>query len=800
MDGGFCDHPRTSDEVSNLKAKIHASLVAPGDDTYVVKANPALKKSECWQRFGHVYMGDELVKLHGTAFVACYVCHTVYSFKSKNGTTTIMAHRCPHERKARVVPVEKPRKIKNPELDALKKDIHGALLYDDASRGYTLQENPNATKSECWKKFGHVFLNGLPLHAFDSGFVACRDCFVVYQYKVRNGTSTMTTHVCGDDVLDRLPKRPATDDPAEPSKRPKPDLDTIAASLRDDGSTFALLPNPAERDTDCWQRFGFVYQHGALFTDAAGVPIVGCYGCKWLAPYKGSHRLLDSHACEAPVEKLTAAFTHAFVVLCQDEALPVELLARDGFRNFLQQLLTLGRSSTQSLDALLPALPAVQAALAAQVEMMRAVLSARLSMLGQEGVRFGLSLMPHASRVVVAVHYIDADFVLHDRVVDLADDWLSAVDKALARYNLSLPCRPHTTLCAPLAATPGVDGHPCPMDVLQAALDAICSELEWYGDTTHTFELLASLQELVAHGPVTKDDRRWELPRQRHATWGAMATAAAFALEHWDARAAWGPARELPKGLKDVLAAFQNLAAVFVQAAEAFAKAGSPTLHTVCYWKHALAQYCATPLLPGEAWAMDDTLSLARMKSLALKQLHCWPLAAMHVRAALLDPGQRRRLTKFGVDADRIALAKDELRTEMLAAAALQPAPVRRRKKPEPALLSMYGDSSDDDGGANSADAVDLELTKYFENPLVEEATPDVNLLLWWKYQQKRWPLLSKVARSTLSLPASPKPAGLSEPGGLATAQLSDALLLQSNRDLTRVADDRRDDVDEHLL
>ncbi|KDO34884.1 hypothetical protein SPRG_18951 [Saprolegnia parasitica CBS 223.65] len=496
MDEGLSDRPRASDEINSLKARLHASLVGATPSPYVVKANLALKKSECWQRFGHVYhrsAPDDLVKLHDTAFVACYVCHTVYSFKSKNGTTTIMAHRCPHERKPR--PIEPPqRKMKNPELDALKKDIHNALVTGDEARGYTLQDNPNGIKSGCWKKFGHVFLNATPLRAFDSSFVACRDCFVVYQYKVRNGTSTMTTHTCDDDALARARASQRRPQVASLGSTKRARIDTldddddkqaISTRLVQAGSPYALLPHPNERKAPIWQRFGFVYRHGELVVDSEhlGRYYVGCYACKALFSYAlgGSTASLSEHTCGQPLELLQDAFVHAFLHSCCESGLDLDLLGRESFQQFLQATIELGRTL-------------VRVKMQSLVEMTRAVLSARLAMVVQDGVTFGLSVRPmrihvtDTTSIVIAVHYIDADFALHDRVLDvqpLQDGGAFAVHKTLASYNLSLSTHPDTTVCAPSCSrTPPLEATAnqlaCPINELDAVLTHLLNADTWY--------------------------------------------------------------------------------------------------------------------------------------------------------------------------------------------------------------------------------------------------------------------------------------------------------------------------------
>ncbi|EQC41386.1 hypothetical protein SDRG_01357 [Saprolegnia diclina VS20] len=804
MEEGLPDRPRASDEINNLKARLHASLVGPTPSPYVVKANLALKKSECWQRFGHVYhrsAPDDLVKLHDTAFVACYVCHTVYSFKSKNGTTTIMAHRCPHERKPR--PIEPPqRKMKNPELDALKKEIHHALVAGDEARGYTLQDNPNGIKSGCWKKFGHVFLNAMPLRAFDSGFVACRDCYVVYQYKVRNGTSTMTTHTCDDDALGRVRASQRRPEVASliSAKRARidaldDDIQAIRASLVQESSAYALLPHPNERKAPCWERFGFVYRHGELVVDTEhlGRYYVGCYACKSLFSYApgGSTALLLEHSCGRPLELLQETFAHAFLYSCCESGLDLDLLGRESFQHLLQATSELGRATTTSIRAVIPDVTLIRAKMQSLVEMARAVLSARLAMVVQDGVTFGLSVRPlrvtvdDTTLMLVAVHYIDADFGLHHRVLDVValQDSALAVHETLASYNLSLSAHPDTMVCAPscsrippLQASAGQLA--CPINVLYAVLTDLLRPESWRDDTTETFPLLRALVDLVTHMPAPGyDARQWTLPLGSRVSWQTMQAAASFTQQQWASRSLWYPSASFSNAALSIVSAVHAIASVFAKAVEALEAHATPMLHTVCYWKHALTTYCAAPAL-----ATDEGLRLK-----VLDRLQAWSISSLHVAAALLDPGQRKRLPKFGIDADTIALAKDDLRTRLLVAAAC-PSVVSASAKPvqstPPSLLSMYGDSSDDDD--NDACSVEDELRKYFESPLLDETTPEPNVLQWWKLQRRRFPILARVARSILCLPTSAQPtvSFASSP----SRDVANLVFLKSNRDLTQAA------------
>ncbi|OQS06760.1 hypothetical protein THRCLA_20293 [Thraustotheca clavata] len=771
MERGFLAHPRPSDGLGSLKAKLQASL-SQGDDEYIVKSNPGFKKAVCWQRFGHIYYREsgELVKLdEDTAFVACYVCRTVYSFKSKNGTTTIMAHRCLHERKTKIQSVEKPRKIKNPELDALKKEIHHALTTRDTLVGYTLEDNSNATKSECWKKFAYVFLNGIQLHAFDSAFVACRECFVVYQYKVRNGTSTMTTHVCGDDN-----KRSISDENSieNSSKRMKVTTSAgqvdaikqaIANSLQQDGKDYTLLPNPNERNAVCWQRFGFFYRDGNLVSDENQEnKYVGCYDCNAIYIYKGDTAQLLAHICSRqPSEKLKDSILTASLSFIQNHNLPLDLLESNGFQRFLQHVFHLGKSWSRPLDALLPDMKNIQTKLKAQTLMIRTVLSARLMMLSNDSVSFGLSVFPMQECIVVTAHFIDSDFELHDRILNTHPTLDGAIDATMALYNISPKILPFTTTFVSWNQS---QFHQCPILVLNGILTTIFNPKLWPKVLLKAYSFLSGDEPTIEF--LSKIECSIASSNKVSLTWPNVASTIGILLAKCNENI---PSEVL---LKDELLEFQRLVELFIEATKAFEQKGVPTIHTACYWKHALSQYCSS----GQTVAPV----MERIKAIALHLLDKWELTQTHILAALLDPGQKRRLHKFGVDTVKIAQAKDELKLRVDALTAQHPMTTKKSKKNThaPSILSMYGDSSEDEAEIQESSDADTEISKYFDCPLLEDISTDLNPLLWWKCQQKRWPFLSKVARSVLCLPASIKPTSLK------SVHPSEFFVLLFNRDL----------------
>ncbi|KAF0689502.1 Aste57867_19059 [Aphanomyces stellatus] len=810
--GGSNQPAAMSDQVSNLKAAIFANLneldgLMP---QYEVKANPSLKKSECWTKFGHVHaINGELVQTQGTSFVACFVCHAVYTFKSKNGTSTIMGHKCPHEKAAEAAAAaesddkkDAKRKAKNPDLDALKRDITKALLEDDVMKGYTLLSNPAATKSDCWKRFGHVYLHGTLLEAFDSGFVACYGCKVVYQYKVRNGTSTMTTHACSaakEEIemearkgLKRAHSSSSSSDPllskrhAKDDVPPKKVLDlrkhAITASLLSDNSAYELRPNTSESKAECWTRFGFVYRHNALLLDH-GTYFVACYDCKAVYQFKsknGTSSLL-SHTCamRKANERTRQTLQQALLQAVTDDVLPPDVLAGAGFRAVWHMLLEAAKTQSHALDKWLPEPATLHAQLQSQFASARLALLDTLAPHVADGLHLAVSWSawappPPASLAVVAVyvHFVDADFVVHDRVLDVHTT--SSLDTPLALVHNSIQelgvAPTAVTLCSATLAPPEWSAFSSCHVFAASELD----ELHAY--VVPNDDVLQMIQSLVVRGG--DGGAAWPLVTT-DVTWQALLRGLQYV--HADPSARWPLPTNPPETLLPRLEATMAFCAPFVSAAQAFEAPHAPTLHTVCYWRHALAQHC-------EAQA-DDEEEIALLRAAALARLQQWQLSPQHVMAALLDPGQRKRVaSKFGVRVDEIAVAKEELRRLLLEAVPhVKEAKAATTKASKRAnggtILSMYGADSDDDDDGGAVDA-DAEWNKYFEGAHVDET--ETNVLQWWKWQAKRWPLLARVARSVLGLPAAAKVPDVVKKhrGLLSAANAREILFLQSNRDL----------------
>ncbi|RHZ19130.1 hypothetical protein DYB37_008802 [Aphanomyces astaci] len=848
-----------ADHVANLKAAIFANLNGLDGQMlqFEVKANPVLKKSECWRKFGHVHaLQGGLVQLEDTSFVACFACHTVYTFKSKNGTSTIMGHKCPHERatsdnndggKKDPPTLRKP---KNPELDTLKREITKALVDMDVEKGFTLHSNPVATKSDCWKRFGHVYQHGAPFEAFESTYVACFHCKVVYQYKVRNGTLL------------------------------------AAAADGSPSSPYDLRPNVGDSKAECWSRFGFVYRHNTLLMEG-GAYLVGCYECKAVYMFKtknGTSSLL-SHVCamRKALEVAKARVSADLLHLVTHDILPVDVVDGAGFRRLCHTLMQVGARHPSSISQwAMPDTHQVQTQLVRRFALAKAALADRLvhghvavtctHWRAAAAVHDGTPPRSHVPQyknklmVALSIHFIDADFVLHNRLLDVHEDVLpssppphgatsstttstttdtsTAGDGVVARESDG---RDPGKAAAAVAAHESVKNVPLATKTLQSLAqqsladvgqptavlvvgqldpqDKAETKLLPY-QTFASVELDAILCDLVEGVGVGDPVLAAAVDLMGAMTWQALVRALEALRTQWEQ----GPTTSDKTGRVRQWLAFCT---PFGTAMETFqtTEPTQPTVHTVCYWRHVLRQHCRRPcadaaVSKGHEDANEeeeeDAAVVGAAKAAALRRLQQWTLSPTQILAALLDPRQRKRVIKFGVSVDEITLAKDTLRLQLIELAPLvklKASNISYQSDKTPmmaaSILSMYGGDSDDEeevvvgddnGGGGEpndsvsiADRVECEMTKYFDgsNATIAPVTPDkatshdaANPLGWWRRQAPRYPLLSRAARSVLCVPAAPKQIHpmVQKHRHLLSTHAREILFVQANQDLLGLA------------
>jgi hypothetical protein len=186
----------------------------------------------------------------------------------------------------------------------------------------------------------------------------------------------------------------------------------------------------------------------------------------------------------------------------------------------------------------------------------------------------------------------------------------------------------------------------------------------------------------------------------------------------------------------------------------------------------------------GNVTTAKDFDLIKAIKGIMLPLLYSkFVLHDIHVMASLLDLIMKSRLVRLGVERNQIEQAKDKPKDAMIKYAPLDnkedvlPArsPVRKKTR---SLVSMYDQMFDDDDEENNVplaeghDAtaalnarVNNEYEAYMKHKVTDgemrqcaddDASSEFHVLSWWRRKGKDlFPILARVVRSTLCIPAS---------------------------------------------
>jgi len=212
-------------------------------------------------------------------------------------------------------------------------------------------------------------------------------------------------------------------------------------------------------------------------------------------------------------------------------------------------------------------------------------------------------------------------------------------------------------------------------------------------------------------------------------------------------------------------------------ALEAFKK---PTPHLVAFWRQKLLSHCE-PIRETvmqeddndvEVELLPDCDDIIAIKRRVRKQiLQKFILEPLHIVAALLDPRQKHRLHRMGINETQVTQGKSDLAALMLKVgpgrthvlASRRPISSRqgsKSKKHKTMIRSEVGPSicSNDESDVNSKDdaaqeqsatrvAIDKELLDYMtlklmpdEKKQIENDTPSSGLLSWWRGRVTAFP------------------------------------------------------------
>ena len=193
----------------------------------------------------------------------------------------------------------------------------------------------------------------------------------------------------------------------------------------------------------------------------------------------------------------------------------------------------------------------------------------------------------------------------------------------------------------------------------------------------------------------------------------------------------------------------------FREASELLQADKAPTLHLVVR--------CANKLRRGLREGPADTLEVQLVKKWLLKNVHRLRIEPLHLAAHALQPDHRQK--SYGdwanvQEGHRLLLARA---TEE--AASLSPEEERQSSRPERVIRNSAG-FLDSDSDCSDAESVDDDLTptqpaavrakrELDTYLLTPGGTSDEDILTYWRRKEAELPLLAKVARGILAIPAS---------------------------------------------
>jgi hypothetical protein len=601
----------------------------------------------------------------------------------------------------------------------------------------------------------------------------------------------------------------------------------------------------------------------------------------------GSHSMINfAKAPIQPNAGQKQLITRSLGDMCALDIRPFSIVSGKGFRSLLQNVLDIGVSSKSpmTVEDLLPDQVTVKRSLRMRCASTKDILISKVQHHFKCGLWAAFTLdiwtddYHQKSFLSVTIHYIDEMWNLHDRTlqVDAFPNVSHTGAAILNEFNLVVDpyCSFEASGITMRAANEQLivvtdsasnnhsgDGLPSQYEWLPCSDHKIGTVIttvlakrtmtidgkksapfyEFQEKASEVFEMIAHCKELVAYfkksglnsmlAPKLKQEiaTRW---------YGLLTMLESIRIQFEECRKvllAKGGRREKKIDAVDfnLLVEIVRLLSLFKSATLALECFKTPTLHLVAFWRNRLMEHCekvdADEIMVSCGDSTNETIPadseyLVSIKLLLKKQIESkWSLCRLHVMAALLDPRQKSRLHRLGVQQSVVEEAKTELMRLTKTFAALVKDPVEKKqlsspsqpsrplKRPKLAIRSssmattLASSSDEDEDEEHSPPQIDAtlkaarELSDYFTLKLTKAVKADLEsapgrLLAWWSTHSESFPSLTLVARSILCIPASSSKSecNFSDAGNTLTAKrnglkpstLDTLLFMRSNIDL----------------
>ncbi|BBN02288.1 hypothetical protein Mp_2g14090 [Marchantia polymorpha subsp. ruderalis] len=614
------------------------------------------------------------------------------------------------------------------DMLTLKTKITADLQKED---GLYYRVKNRKARAGVWTSFSFVAIKetGEHLCYSDNFFVCCNKCLTVYQYRSANGTTAMSKHSCP---------------PAETNQ-----VMTATATRRDATTSEKKL------------------------------------------------------------------ITVALADMCAVDMRPFYIVKGTGFRNYTQTVLNIGVNSKVGMlvDNILPDPTTISRNVQMRSNAGREILTAALKAHLAEGIQIGSTTdiwtddINKVSFLSVTVHFIDDEFTLHHRTLacspfpgphhgcDVLEKYEGVLRKfGINRYDQVTVVTDRGSNMHSADGIPSLYGWiPCCDHIISTILTTT-RELEWlkfYHLALELFDTIDQVKALVTYvKQANLQDEIAETLKQENATrWNSalrcmisVDEALPELTEILRARGR-GLVSKVNKIDHELLKEFIAFLVPFQEATLALEMFAEPTIHRVLYFRQNLLKHCQVVAADITTKEKDGTITTLKKDSPAfialkpkfaelIREKFIW--SDIHVIAALLNPKTKCRLDKFGIDSVDIELGQKNLENMMKdhmigSGIGKRSVPSHKRKKEYSrrvvrrlAEYSSESDSTIEEKPLADDVQLDFSLRTELNNYICHRCSDDESTLLskygvlfWWKIHQNEFPVLSRLARSVLTIPAS---------------------------------------------
>ncbi|PTQ37542.1 hypothetical protein MARPO_0056s0021, partial [Marchantia polymorpha] len=538
----------------------------------------------------------------------------------------------------------------------------------------------------------------------DNSFVCCNKCLTVYQYRSANGTTAMSKHSCT---------------PAETNQ-----VMTATATRRDATTSEKIL------------------------------------------------------------------ITVALADMCAVDMRPFYIVKGTGFRNYTQTVLNIGVNSKMQSNA--------------GREILIAALKAHLA----EGIQIGSTTDIWTNDInkvfflSVTVHFIDDEFTLHHRTLacspfpgphhgsDVLEKYEGILQKfGINKYDQVTVVTDRGSNMHSADGIPSLYGWiPCCDHIISTILTMIIDKrtrmvegkksapfYEFYHLALELFDTIDQVKVLVTY--VKQANLQDEIAKTLNVD-----EALPELTEILRARGC-GLVSKVNKIDHELLKEFIAFLVPFQEATLALEMFAEPTIHRVLYFWQNLLKHCQVGAADITTKEKDGTITTLKKDSPAfialkpkfaelIKEKFIW--SDIHVIATLLNPKTKCRLDKFGIDSADNELGQKNLENMMkdhMIGSSIGKRSVRSHKKKKEgnrrvarrlAEYSFESDSTIEEKPLADDVQLDFSLRTKLNKYICHMCSDDESTLLskygvlfWWKIHQNEFPVLSRLARSVLTIPTS---------------------------------------------